>query len=62
MNLSAELLQFLLSPCCGQPLQVASGTLACNGCGMRFPVEDGIPVLLKERGLLAEPRRSGGDE
>jgi hypothetical protein len=49
MDLSS-LLAVLVCPVCHEKLETAAeGTLRCRGCGRRYPVEDGIPVMLEER-------------
>ncbi len=40
-----RLLELLASPCCRGELAMASGELVCSLCGLRFPVEDGVPRL-----------------
>ncbi|MCC6490037.1 MAG: methyltransferase domain-containing protein [Candidatus Hydrogenedentes bacterium] len=54
MRLSSEAVRLLACPCCGSRLREAEGFLACSGsaCGVRFPVIDGIPVLLNESNSL----------
>ena len=44
----AELLPLLVCPCCRHQLQRSAEGLFCAGCGRRYPIRDGIPVLLVE--------------
>ena len=47
MALRAELLELLACPSDDHaPLREEGDTLVCTYCESRFPVEDGIPVLL----------------
>lgn len=48
MDLDPQLLDVLACPACRSPLRIddAAGELACTGCGLRYPVRDGIPILL----------------
>lgn len=50
-----ELLDILVCPSCKQPVkpqearseeQSVQGWLVCGGCGLRYPVRDGIPIML----------------
>lgn len=52
--LSNELLNILACPACkGGVVALDEGrALVCPACGLRFPVRDGIPVMLLEE---AEP-------
>ena len=45
-----DLIDILACPACKGPLtQVENGPgLLCGPCGLRFPVRDGIPVLLTD--------------
>ena len=43
-----ELLERLRCPDCREKLRLdeAAATLTCTGCGLIYPVRDGIPILL----------------
>jgi uncharacterized protein YbaR (Trm112 family) len=41
--------QWLVCPVCKGGLEWRVETVACTACGRVYPVEDGIPVLLRER-------------
>jgi uncharacterized protein len=49
--LTAEDLRWVVCPVCHQPLRLEAGTIHCQGCGRRYPIVDGIPVLLPDRAL-----------
>ena len=46
--ISKELLQILACPVCKGALEAVHDTqgLVCRSCGLKFPVRDGIPVML----------------
>ncbi len=48
MALSRELLDILVCPQCKGELElVETGSgLTCNSCRLRYPIRDGIPVML----------------
>ena len=52
MNLDPDLLEILACPECHAPLRAddaardGAGELVCTGCGLAYPVEDDIPILL----------------
>jgi uncharacterized protein YbaR (Trm112 family) len=48
-SLKAEELKWLVCPVCHQALQLSLDTTTCQGCGRRYPLIDGIPVLLADR-------------
>ena len=50
MNLSSDLLEILACPKCKSKVQYDGEKMICLGvsCGLRFPVKDGIPVMLIE--------------
>ncbi|GFO61601.1 hypothetical protein GMST_39260 [Geomonas silvestris] len=43
-----KILPILACPSCHGPLDQAPDALCCPACRLRFPVRDGIPVLLVE--------------
>ena len=58
MNLAPELLEILACPACHSPVTVneAASTLDCTGpdCGLRYRVEDDIPVMLIDEAIRPE--------
>jgi uncharacterized protein YbaR (Trm112 family) len=47
--MTPEHLQWIVCPACRQSLQFEGAWIRCEGCGKRYPVVDGIPVLLADR-------------
>ncbi len=48
-EVSEELLAIIVCPACHADLSLVAGAapeLVCRGCGLAYPVRDGIPVLL----------------
>ena len=50
--LTAENLRWIVCPVCRQSLQLEAAEIRCQGCGKRYPIVDGIPVLLADRATL----------
>ena len=48
MRLSDDLLSVLACPACKGELTEGDGYLTCGACRLRFPVRDGIAVMLLE--------------
>ena len=48
MPLSPQLLDVLVCPKCRGPLEYreARSELVCHACRLRYPVRDGIPIML----------------
>jgi uncharacterized protein len=56
MEIGAEIWKrWLVCPVCKSGLEWRAEAVTCRGCGRIYPIEDGIPVLLRERATLAEP-------
>ena len=47
---SQELLDILVCPACRAKVVLEDSFLDCTSCGRRYPVRDGIPVMLIEEG------------
>ena len=41
-----ELLDILACPACKTPVRLEGERLVCAQCGRRYPIRDGIPVML----------------
>lgn len=48
MPVPDELLQILRCIECHEPVEQVGDALHCTGCGLRYPVEGDIPVMLPE--------------
>ena len=61
MPVPEELLDILACPECHRPVRPEGDELVCVGCGLRYPVRDGIPVMLESeaRQLTLEERERG---
>jgi uncharacterized protein YbaR (Trm112 family) len=58
-----ELLDILICPACGDGATVtpdpADVTLVCGRCGRRYPVREGIPVMLVDEATLPQAPVTG---
>ncbi len=41
-----ELLDIIACPVCKGDLELKGNKLLCKKCGIEYPIEDGIPILL----------------
>jgi uncharacterized protein YbaR (Trm112 family) len=41
-----ELLQILACPACHEAVREEDDKILCTGCGRRYPIRDGVPVML----------------
>ncbi len=48
MSIDPELLEILACPACKSPVEFKAEKIVCTkpSCGLKFPVRDGIPVML----------------
>ncbi|HVZ79588.1 MAG TPA: Trm112 family protein [bacterium] len=44
--ISSELLNILICPACGSAVREKDNAIECTACHNRYPVENGIPVML----------------
>ncbi len=55
------LLSILACPACRRTVEVRGATLQCTQCGRRYPVRDGIPVMLVDEALPPDQNESASD-
>jgi uncharacterized protein YbaR (Trm112 family) len=51
--------EMLACPACHGDLRLETERLVCGGCGRRYPVVDGIPVLIPERAETDRDKPTG---
>ncbi len=52
--ISTELLEVLRCPIGKAELKEKDNYLVCTPCGVRYPIDDGIPILLVDEAILPE--------
>ena len=43
-----ELLEILACPACKKNVELKDDKIICLGCGRKYPIRDGIPIMLVE--------------
>ena len=51
-----DLLSILACPACKTAIRLDEDRLVCDRCGRRYPIRDGIPVMLIDEAEQGEPR------
>ena len=54
--IAPDLLAILVCPADRQQLDLQGTTLVCKQCGRRYPILDGIPIMLIEEGDKGKAR------
>lgn len=54
-----ELLDILACPLCKTPVKLEGEKLVCTQCGRRYPIRDGIPVMLIDEAELPDGSEKG---
>ena len=52
-----ELLKILACPLCKTDVKLEGDKLVCVNCGRRYPIKDGIPVMLVEEAELPDEKK-----
>lgn len=60
--ISQELLEILVCPACRAKVVLEEEFLSCGGCGRRYPIREGIPVMLIEEGDKHRIEPASGEE
>ncbi len=55
IKIDSELLKILACPACKKPLDDSADELVCRACRKRYPIRDGIPVLLIDEAVSLNP-------
>ncbi len=55
--ISKELLDILACPVCKTPIRLDQERIVCTKCGRRYPIREGIPVMLVEEADLPEDKQ-----
>lgn len=50
--ISDELLNILACPACKTEVELKENKICCTQCGRKYPIRDGIPVMLIEEAEL----------
>lgn len=53
-----ELLEILACPACKTPVRLEGDRIVCDTCGRRYPIRDGIPVMLIDEAEQGEPSKA----
>lgn len=48
MSVPRDLMDILQCPACRSSVEESGDTIVCTGCGLAYPVRDGIPHMLVE--------------
>ncbi len=54
-----ELLEILACPACKGPVELQEDRIVCQQCGLRYPIRDGIPIMLVDEAERVEA--TGGE-
>lgn len=58
--LDKEFLDILACPADKSPVKQEGEELVCTKCGRRYPIREGIPVMLIEEATLPNSAKAGG--
>jgi len=53
-----ELLEILACPLCKTSVKLEGDRIVCSQCGRRYPIRDGIPVMLINEAELPEEKKA----
>ena len=53
--MNKELLDILVCPACRKGVKEQGKEVVCRACGRRYPVRDGVPVMLVDEARMAKP-------
>ncbi len=59
MVLSKELIEIMVCPDCRGKVTEADGFVVCSSCGKKYPIRDGIPIMLINEAISSEGSKDG---
>lgn len=59
MSIDERLLKILACPACRAGVRWDDPVLVCAGCGRRYPVRNGIPIMLVDEAETPPPADAG---
>jgi uncharacterized protein len=60
--LDSVLMKILACPSCRGDVDEKDDKIICRGCGLRYPIQDGIPIMLIEEAEKPGQGTSGGQD
>jgi uncharacterized protein YbaR (Trm112 family) len=54
MTIKNDLLEILVCPACRENVELKGEFIVCTSCGRRYPIRDGIPIMLINEALPPE--------
>ncbi|MCK4827281.1 Trm112 family protein [bacterium] len=57
-----ELLEILACPVCKTGVKLESEKIVCTKCGRKYPIRDGIPVMLESEAVTPKPAEGNTGE
>ena len=56
-KIDEKLLEILACPGCKEPVKQEGDWICCTGCGKRYPIREGIPIMLLEEAQEPEAKQ-----
>ena len=60
--INKELLDILACPLCKTEIRLDEDRIVCDACGRRYPIRDGIPIMLVDEAELPEGAEGTSEE
>ncbi len=60
--ISKELLAILACPLCKEEVHLEEDRIVCSACGRKYPIRDGIPVMLIDEAEVPEGAEAVDEE
>ena len=61
MALNKELIEIMVCPDCRGKVTETDDFVKCNSCGKRYPIRDGIPIMLISEAITPEEKQTEAD-